>query len=97
MQNLQKDMAMKATAVTLETATPTNIGNGLPIGSLILVIVTPHGLPGKMGALEKGALTEAWEETGQTRLQAQKEARGGKEAMVERRENGALRPCRRFP
>ena len=54
MQNLQKDMAMKATAATLGTATPTNIGNGLPIGSLILVIVTPHGLPGKMGPLGKG-------------------------------------------
>ena len=90
-------MTMKATAATLGTATPTSIGSPSPIGSPIIVIVTPHGLPGKMGPLGKGALTEAWEETGQTRLQAQKEAREGKEAMVEKRANGALRPCRRFP
>ena len=57
----------------------------------------PTWIAGKNGTSGEGALTEAWEETGQTRLQAQKEAREGKEAMVERRGNGALRPCRRFP
>ena len=46
---------------------------------------------------ERGALTEAWEAMGQTQFQEPKEGTGEGEAVVEKQENGGLRPLLRFP
>ena len=47
--------------------------------------------------MERGALMEAWEAMEQTQHQEPKEATEGGEAVVEKQENGSLRPLLRFP